>query len=374
MISGYSEEELVGQPHNIVRHPDTSSVTFQEMWNALKQQACFSTDMQNLRKDGSSYWVHAKLEPDYDVYGNHVGYSALRVDITAQKKLEELSTNLEIKVQERTQDLENAKMEIEEIHKHTKESIEYASLIQGALIPEGKLFRKYFQDYFAIWRPKDVVGGDIYLLEELRDENECLLMVIDCTGHGVPGAFVTMLVKAIERQITSRIKHSNEVVSPAKIISVFNASMKHLLKQENSTSISNAGFDGQVVYYNKMQKILKVASARNEIFYYQDNELKIIKGDRHSVGYKDSDVNFKFKEHIIDVSKETTFYISSDGYWDQNGGKKDLPFGKKRFKMLLEEMCKESMADQQEILLYTHQDYKDGFEQNDDVTVIGIKI
>jgi len=271
-------------------------------------------------------------------------------------------------------EMENAKQEIEEIHKHTKESIEYAGLIQSTLIPDNNKFRKYFKEYFAIWHPKDTVGGDIYLFEELRDDDECLLMVIDCTGHGVPGAFVTMLVKAIERQIVSQIKHSDEVVSPANLLSVFNRSMKHLLKQEDSSSVSNAGFDGQIMYYNKKEKIIRVASARNEIFYYQDDILHVIKGDRHSVGYKDSDIDYKFTDHTIDTTKETTIYLSTDGYWDQNGGPKNLPYGKKRLKKMLNELFMESMADQQEEFLYTFDEYRDEHEVNDDVTVIGIKI
>ncbi len=271
-------------------------------------------------------------------------------------------------------DMEKAKNDIDEINKHTRESIEYAALIQSALIPNSNNMRKYFKDQFVIWHPKDTVGGDIYLFEELRHKDECLLMVIDCTGHGVPGAFVTMLVKAIERQITAKINNSDEIVSPAKILSIFNRNMKQLLKQENEDSISNAGFDGQIVYYNKKDKILKTASARNEIFYYQDDKLHVIKGDRYSVGYKDSDINFEFKEHTIDVSQETIIYISSDGYWDQNGGEKGLPYGKKRLKKMLDEIHKESMADQQEEFLYTFESYKAENEINDDVTVIGLKI
>ena len=271
-------------------------------------------------------------------------------------------------------EMENAKQEIDDINRHTRESIEYAALIQSALIPDNNSLRKYFKDQFIIWHPKDTVGGDIYLFEELRHDDECLLMVIDCTGHGVPGAFVTMLVKAIERQVTAKINHSDEIVSPAKILSIFNKNMKQLLKQESKESISNAGFDGQVVYYNKKDKIIKCASARNEIFYYQEDKLNVIKGDRCSVGYKDSDNDFKFTDHIIDVSKETTLYISTDGFWDQNGGAKNLPYGKKRLKKMLDEIHNESMADQQEEFIYTFEEYKGENEVNDDVTVVGLKI
>ncbi len=219
-----------------------------------------------------------------------------------------------------------------------------------------------------------MVGGDIYFFEELRGEDECLMMVIDCTGHGVAGAFVTMLVKAIERSIVARIINSDEVVSPAKLLSVFNTSMKNILKQDNKTSISNAGFDGQIMYYNKKDKIIKLASARNEFYYFQDDELHTLKGDRKSVGYKDVAMDFEYTEHTIDVQKDTTIYLLSDGYTDQLGGEKYLPFGKKRFKKLLQNIHKETMADQQEIFLYTMQDYRGEEEINDDTTIVGIKI
>ncbi len=277
-------------------------------------------------------------------------------------------------IKENTLELEKTKQEMAAVHKHTKASIEYAALIQSSLIPENTLFRKYFKDYFSIWHPKDLVGGDIYLFEELRHDDECLLMVIDCTGHGVPGAFVTMLVKAVERQIVERIKHSDEVVSPAKLLSVFNHSMKHLLKQEDKTSVSNAGFDGQIIYLNKKENIMKFASARNDIYYFKDDKLHTIKGDRQSIGYKDSDMDYEFTEHCVDTSNGLTLYALTDGFTDQNGGSKSLPYGKRRLKEMLKDIYKESMADQQEEFLYAFEMYKNHDEVNDDLTVIGLKI
>jgi len=152
-------------------------------------------------------------------------------------------------------ELEKTRTTIETLLKNTRDSIEYASLIQSSLIPAKELFSKYFTDHFVIWRPKDIVGGDIYLLEELRNDDECLIMVIDCTGHGVPGAFVTMLVKAIERQVAAIISSQEDKdVSPAWILNYFNKTIKTLLKQEQSDSVSNAGFDG--VSYIIIKKII----------------------------------------------------------------------------------------------------------------------
>jgi len=270
--------------------------------------------------------------------------------------------------------IEEAKQEIEIVHKHTRESIEYASLIQGALIPEERLFEKYFQDYFIIWEPKDTVGGDIYLAEEIRD-GEFLLFVIDCTGHGVPGAFVTMLVKAIERQITSRLKHDeDEVISPAKILSIFNTSMKNLLKQETIDSVSNAGFDGGVLYYNKNEKYIKFAGAETPLFIMKDDALQMLKGSRHSVGYKKSDVNFEFSEHMLEVEEGMSFYLTTDGYLDQNGGANGFPFAKKKFQNIIREYAQKVMKIQKKIFLTKLKEYQQDEGRNDDITLLGFKV
>ncbi|PHR69935.1 MAG: hypothetical protein COA66_13995 [Arcobacter sp.] len=290
-------------------------------------------------------------------------------------KLSSFNKNLESLVSQRTVLLEDAKNELEESNKLTRDSINYAALIQHALIPEEDAFDIYFKTHFALWSPKDVVGGDIYLFEELRGEHECLLMVIDCTGHGVPGAFVTMLVKAIERQVVSKIVNNEDLeVSPAWILSYFNKSMKKILKQDNKDSLSNAGFDGGILYYNKKQKYIKYAGAETPLFYFEEDELKVIKSDRHSVGYKKSDINYEFTEHTIDVKAGMQFYLSTDGYLDQNGGEKAFPFGKRKFQELLKKVHTLAYEEQKEIFLSTMKEYQGDEIKNDDITMIALKI
>lgn len=499
-ISQYSKEELIGKPHSILRHPDMSQEFFKELWETIKTGKVWKGEIKNNKKNGDYYWVNMVITPEFNSVNKIIGYSAIRQDITDQKKVEELSVSLEKKVIERTKelddertyikaimnsqtnivissdgkclktanqaflkffnvrnideffnlygdcicdtfdaehstvfiqkvmgkekwldyvynrpnqthkvkitlkdvehiftitadkftfdntelktavfnditDIERITKEMETIHKKTKASIEYAAIIQHSIVPENNIFNKYFEDFLVIWQPKDIVGGDIYLFEELRDDNECMIMVIDCTGHGVPGAFVTMLVKAIERQIAAHIATDpNQEVSPAWVLEYFNKTMKKLLRQESTESISNAGFDGAIIYYNKTKKIIKFAGAEIELFYIDNGVLKTIKGDRHSIGYKKSDTNYKFTDHLIAVDDGMQFYLTTDGYTDQNGGKKGFPFGKKRFTKILEENYKESMADQQEILLDTLLEYQNNEERNDDMTVVGIKI
>jgi ABC-type amino acid transport substrate-binding protein/serine phosphatase RsbU (regulator of sigma subunit) len=311
-----------------------------------------------IKKDNKNYIFTITSETLY--FGDEILKTAIFTDITI---------------------MENAKKELEVIHKHTKDSIEYASLIQGALIPEQKLFDKHFKDSFVYWMPKDIVGGDIYLFEELRDADECLLMCIDCTGHGVPGAFVTMLVKAIERQIIAKIEHDkyHDIdISPAWILAYFNKQMKQLLKQDNQDSKSNAGFDGGIIYYNKKEQILKFSGAETPLFYTDENgEFITIKGSRHSVGYKKCNIDYKYKEHIIHVKEGMKFYITTDGYIDQNGGEKDFPFGKKRFLKILKNNISFDMTKQKDILINELLHYENMIEnndRNDDITVIGFEI
>ncbi|MEA3384619.1 MAG: SiaB family protein kinase [Campylobacterota bacterium] len=496
-ISGYSKEELVGKPHNIVRHPDMPSELFGYIWSIIPQGETWDGEVLNLHKDGSSYWVHSTITPNYDHNGKHIGYTSIRRDIALQKEVEILNTSLEMKIEQRTEQIELEKKSIEQIlsnitipvlitsqarrvvvyankfaqdlyeasqdefieaqldtiytldngpqriidqikengrvdsleekitthngkefigllsvapilykdeecyigmtvditkqketekelisiHKHTRDSIEYASLIQGALIPDNHIFRKHFKDSFVHWMPKDIVGGDIYLFEELRDKNELLLMFIDCTGHGVPGAFVTMLVKAIERQIIAKIEHDkyHDInISPAWILAYFNKQMKKLLKQDNPDSLSNAGFDGGVIYYNRETQILKFAGAETPLFYIDtDGSLNIIKGDRYSVGYKKCDANYKYKDNILEVKPEMKFYCTTDGYLDQNGGSKDFPFGKKRFTQIIKESHNSPMSEQKKVFIEKMDSYESEIEnndRNDDMTLIAFQI
>ena len=286
-------------------------------------------------------------------YDNEPAYIGMVTDISEQKHRE---------------------LELKTVNKKVRDSINYASLIQHSLIPESKHLERYFSDFFIIWEPKDIVGGDIYIFEPLGNDDESLLMVIDCTGHGVPGAFVTMLVKAIEMEILGKIFHYKDEVSPSKILSVFNKSMKKLLKQENKDAISNVGFDAGILYYDKKRKIIRYSGAEIALFYMDNGELKIIKGDRQSVGYVKSDSVYEYKEHTIGIKEGMQFYITTDGFIDQNGGDKDFSFGKKRFRSLIEDYHEKNFSEQKEIFKNSLYEYQGDGDRNDDITVVGFKI
>lgn len=349
-ISGFSKEELIGSPQNIVRHPETPSEVFKELWKTIQNGEVWTGEIKNKTKNGGIYWVHAIIYPEFNDKDEIIGFSAIRHDITAKK-------------------------EIEHINQKTQSSIEFASFIQHSLLPSKESLRACVKDKFVIWEPKDTIGGDIYLLEKPRGEDECLLIVIDCTGHGVPGAFVTMLVKAIERQIIQIIK-SNPLmeIEPSWVLQFYNQTMKRILNQKDRALASNVGFDGGVLYYNKRNKIVKFAGASNSLLYATNEGLQLIKGDRYSIGYKNSSDEYLLKNHEIKVEDGMKFYLFTDGYTDQIGGEKGFPFGRRRFVEILNKNLDKPMIEQKQELLDELTAYQKDYERIDDITVIGLEI
>jgi len=271
-------------------------------------------------------------------------------------------------------ELQSTIKQLEVLYTNLQDSIAYAAQIQNAIIPQAQLLEKYFDNYFILWEPKDTVGGDIYLFEELRDDDECLLMVIDCTGHGVPGAFVTMLVKAIEREVIGKINRSNDDVSPAQILQHFNKVMKKLLNQEDMNALSDSGFDGGIVYINKKKKLIRFAGAQTPFIYIEDSQVKMIQGDRHSIGYSKSRDDYPFTEHTIEFTTQIHAYLATDGYLDQTGGEKGFMFGKKNLLKLIEEHKDKNFTSQKHLFLDALKTYQGKYSRKDDITFMGFKI
>lgn len=287
------------------------------------------------------------------------GLIGLFVDITEQKESEAK--------------LQKMMNETAELHQRVNDSIAYAAMIQSVLISLPKVLEGYFSDSFAVWQPKDTVGGDIYMFEEIS-KDECLLFVVDCTGHGVPGAFVTVIVKAIERNIVAKLSHDKEQIHPSHLLSVFNRSIKNILKQDSKNSLSNVGFDGTILYYNKSSKILRFASVQNPVMYIKGDNITEYKGDRHSVGCRTIDENYVFTEHELKVEDGDRFFISTDGLYDQNGGEKDLPMGRKRIAKIFVDNKDEPLNEIKEMILYELGGYQGANKRDDDIAFVSFTI
>jgi PAS domain S-box-containing protein len=354
---GYTRDEFEKDQDvfDLLLHPDDKEATYQTIKdNHKNHRSIYETEFRLKAKDGTWKWIYSKGQV-VDKDSNQVAtrLTGAHMDITDRKKTE---------------------ADLKETHDKITDSIKFASMIQNAMLPDNSLLSEFCTDSFAIWEPKDVVGGDIFFVEKLRNENELILFVIDCTGHGVPGALVTAIVKAVELQALGEVLSSKGEISPARVLTYFNVKLKYILNQQDKNSDSNAGFDGGVLYINKDQNIVKFAGAETPLFYIQDGKINMIKGDRQSIGYKKSDAYFQFKDHTIEVDQETCIYLVTDGFLDQNGGAKGYPYGKKKFQQLLLDKHHLDFAEQKKIYLDAIHEYRGSEDTTDDMTFVGLKV
>ncbi|CAA6811395.1 MAG: Response regulator containing a CheY-like receiver domain and an HD-GYP domain [uncultured Sulfurovum sp.] len=267
--------------------------------------------------------------------------------------------------------IEGQRKELERVNNNLQSSIECAFLIQEAILPSSEILDKYTKDNFTCWRQKGSVGGDIYFVAELESQNEIVVMVIDGVGHGVSGAFLTILVKAIETQIVKSINRGTLERSPAKILEYFNQSIKTMLKQEKGSK-SNTGFDGGILYYNRETNVCKYAGAKTALYMVNDDQLDIIKSDRVSVGFVRTKMNQVYTEHDVKIKKGTKLYISTDGVIDQEGANNAM-YGQERFGSTILSNRNESFEVQEELLQQSVREFSSGYEQSDDITVLGMQ-
>ena len=354
---GYTRDEFDTDQDvfDLLLHPDDKEPTYQTIKdNEKNDRSIYETEFRLKAKDGTWKWIYSKGQVvDRDDNQVATRLTGAHMDITERKKTE---------------------ADLKDTNNKITDSIKFASMIQNAMLPDKNLLSDFFTDSFAIWEPKDVVGGDIFFVEKLRNENELILFVIDCTGHGVPGALVTAIVKAVELQALGEVLSSKGEISPARVLTYFNVKLKYILNQQDKNSNSNAGFDGGVLYINKEQNIIKFAGAETPLFYIQEGKINMIKGDRQSIGYKKSDAYFQFKDHTIDVDGEICVYLVTDGFLDQNGGAKGYPYGKKQFQQLLLDHHHLDFAEQKKIYLDAIHEYRGSEDTTDDMTFVGLKV
>jgi serine phosphatase RsbU (regulator of sigma subunit) len=267
-------------------------------------------------------------------------------------------------------ELAGALKELRETQAELISGINYARTIQQTiLLTDDELQRAFGEDYFLFYRPKDIVSGDFYWQEQLSDAT--LIAVCDCTGHGVPGAFMSMM----SNDLLSQIVVERGIHAPAEILAELHRGIRKALRQEQSNT--QDGMDicllriepKQVIFSGAKRPLFIVSFANNR----QEKTFVEIKGDRFSIGGFQKEENRTFSSHAIARSGEMIFFLSSDGYADQcNERLKSI--GTKRFKEILYENASLPMKEQRKVLqefLLTHQGAE---QQRDDITVFGIRL
>jgi len=260
--------------------------------------------------------------------------------------------------------LKQQKQIIEYSHKNIQDSINYASRIQQALLPADKLFTKNFSSHFILYKPKDIVSGDFYYFKKI--DNYIIVAVADCTGHGVPGAFVSMLGIAFLNEIVRK----RDVTSASQILEELRKEVKTTLKENTSKD----GMDIALCVINKETNVLQFAGANNPLYIFRNKKLIEIKATRNPIGvyFKNEEV---FKNNEFQLQAKDTIYMFSDGYTDQFGGNEGKKFMFKQFHSLLKSLQEETLIKQKEILNQTLENWKgNDFNQIDDILILGLKI
>ena len=294
---------------------------------------------------------------------------------TMISELEDLYNDLEQKVRDRTAEVIAQKDEIEsqrdllaEQQKHILDSIKYAKRLQNAILPTNKYVNELFPESFILYLPKDIISGDFYWFHQ--SGNKRYFSAIDCTGHGVPGALVSMVG---QNWLNYAVKDLS-LEKPSDILDALNNGVTSTFKERDDETSVKDGMDLALccVDYDTMK--LQYAGAYNPLFIIRNGEAIQIKGDKFPIGAFFRGIKGKFTNHEMDVEKGDMVYVYSDGYADQFGGATGFKFLTKRFRQLLFDIHQKPVCEQKAILETTIYDWMAGVEQLDDITVIGIKV
>jgi len=294
--------------------------------------------------------------------------------IEAQKK------RLEQLVRERTHELEVANIEIEaqrdlatsqrdmisQQKKEIEDSILYAQRIQKSLLPATSLLTELLPEHFIFFKPRDIVSGDFYWANFIHDK--LIITAADCTGHGVPGAFMSMLGIAFLNEIANKQEHMDANL----ILDQLRNEIIQALGQKGAEGESKDGMDMALIIVDQENNTIQFAGANNSLYLIRNKELTETKGDKMPVAIHET--MRPFTRHTVPLEEGDSVYIFSDGYADQFGGPKGKKFLYKKFKNLLSDISDKSMAEQNLILEQTMADWQGNEDQIDDMVIIGIRI
>jgi serine phosphatase RsbU (regulator of sigma subunit) len=269
-----------------------------------------------------------------------------------------LNKELESQVSARTMELEQRNDEI-------MDSITYAKRIQESLLPSIEQMDILFEQHFIIWKPRDVVGGDFYWFKQVGEHH--LIAIGDCTGHGVPGAFMTMLTISL----LNRIVDHEATDDPALIMQKLNQLIKETLNQKSKNGRTDDGLDlGLVLIRNDK---LTFAGAGCSIYVQDDEGVRSIKGDRKSIGYRRTPGDYTYTSQMLQVKANSKFYMATDGVFDQSGGEKGYSYGKSRLLKFIQEHSRLSLSEQEKRFEEELTSYMGKEAQRDDMTFLAFE-
>jgi serine phosphatase RsbU (regulator of sigma subunit)/HAMP domain-containing protein len=325
--------------------------------NALSSSFAHTSAFANEIRRGNLTAPYEKLS-DEDVLGNAL--------INMRDSLRAYSEDMEAKVRQRTEEVIEKGKKLENAYKEIRDSINYAKRIQESILPASEMIAEAFSHFFIFYRPKDVVCGDFYWFA--KRGNDVVIAAIDCTGHGVPGALMTVIGNSLLNQIVT----FSGITRPAEILRQLDRKLYDTLKQHGG-SVTSDGMDMAVCHYQLGGDKLTFAGARRPLYLMRDGRLSEIKGSRAPIGSYVQDVEKDFADHEVAVERNDTVYLFSDGLQDQFGGFEGKKYMISRFRELLHEIQELTMPQQKDRIEKEMSGWQKDFEQTDDMLLIGIR-
>ena len=261
--------------------------------------------------------------------------------------------------------IELQKVAVEERQKTILSSIDAALIIQSCILPKKTLLKDYLKNYFILFKPKDIVSGDFYWAKKVGDD--VYFAIVDCTGHGVPGAFMSLH----GYNILERILVEKKIVRPDYILNELNDAIVSTMAVEGDTMYVKNGMDISFIKINEAQKRLEFCGAKNDLYILRNGELIELKSDKMSIGHI---FEAKFTLNCFDLIAGDCIYMYTDGYKDQKGGDNNISFKANNFKNLIQQISQLSLQEQESILTQKHVNWKGSNVQTDDICIACIKI
>jgi serine phosphatase RsbU (regulator of sigma subunit)/HAMP domain-containing protein len=333
--------------------------------NNLVESMESTTEFANQTGKGNFEAYYKPLSKD-----DSLGHALLKM----RDGLSENERVLEHKVVERTEEVVKQKEEIQEktkeletLFKQVTDSIHYAKRIQEAILPPLSLVKSILPESFILYKPKDIVSGDFYWIDKKNDWS--YFAAVDCTGHGVPGAFMSI----VGYNLLKDILNNSNAITPAAIMDKMNDGVANTLHSGSSDNQTKDGMDMTLCALNYKTLELQFAGAFNPLYIVRNNELLQFKADKFPIGMFIGEKQ-NFTNNSVQLQNGDNVYIFSDGYADQFGGPKGKKYMAGNFRELLKEMSKLSIENQSINLNQTIEEWRGNLEQVDDILVIGIKV
>ncbi len=322
-----------------------------DQWLSIVEQVNNSNDKvsveMNFPSEMGDRVMQVNAIPEYDDQEKIESVLVVSHDITERKEIE---------------------LEIQNKNKKINDSINYAKRIQNAILPNTRLINKALPDSFILYKPRDVVSGDFPWFVQIK--NDLFIAAVDCTGHGVPGALLSL----IGYFLLNDIVRSRKITEPGKILDLLDEGVTQTLRQDQEDSATKDGMDIALCRINTENRTLEYAGAHRPLYFMKGGVMDEVKGNKFPIGggiYKNQ-TNFTTTK--IELAKGDSFYFSSDGFPDQFGGPESRKFGPKKTREIIERVHQKPMADAAEVFDAEWEAWKGDQKQTDDVLLIGIKL